>query len=217
MSGMFDTENRVVSFLAKVGDLILLSILWCLCTGSVVFSGLGWSAVYYVALKTVRSEYGTTFKEARLFFKGNWKQGLALSIFTAVYLAGTLSAISFSNALVQVSGISLVYAILARALLIPAALILPWLFPLFARFTMKNTALIKTALLLSVRHFGRTVLVLALLAAAAFCAVNIPILFLILPGAAALCMSYIIEPVFSKYAQKEAEAPGRDSWEVSEQ
>lgn len=67
MSGMFDTENKFVNLLAKVGDLILLSILWCLCTMSVLFAGLGWSTVYYVALKCVRSEYGTTFKETGLF------------------------------------------------------------------------------------------------------------------------------------------------------
>lgn len=101
MSGMFDTENKFVNLLAKVGDLILLSILWCLCTMSVLFAGLGWSTVYYVALKCVRSEYGTTFKETGAFLKGNWKQELVLGGITAVYLFGAFSAISFSNSLVQ--------------------------------------------------------------------------------------------------------------------
>ena len=217
MSGMFDTENRFVNLLAKVGDLILLSILWCLCTMSVLFAGLGWSTVYYVALKCVRSEYGTTLKEAGAFLKGNWKQGLALGGITAVYLFGAFSAISFSNSLVQVSGVSLVYAILARVLLIPPLLIVPWLFPLFARFTMKSAAFVKTALILSIRHFGRTVLVLALLAAAAFCAVNVPILLLILPGAVSLCLSYLIEPVFSQYIKKDAVFSAEDSWKISQE
>lgn len=217
MSGMFDTENKFVNLLAKVGDLILLSILWCLCTMSVLFAGLGWSTVYYVALKCVRSEYGTTFKETGAFLKGSWKQELVLGGITAVYLFGAFSAISFSNSLVQVSGISLVYAILARVLLIPPLLIVPWLFPLFARFTMKSAAFVKTALILSIRHFGKTVLALALLAAAAFCAANVPILLLILPGAVSLCLSYLIEPVFSQYIKKDAVFSAKDIWKISQE
>ena len=214
MSGMFDTENKFVNLLAKVGDLILLSILWCLCTMSVLFAGLGWSTVYYVALKCVRSEYGTTFKETGAFLKGKWKQELVLGGITAVYLFGAFSAISFSNSLVQVSGISLVYAILARVLLIPPLLIVPWLFPLF---TMKSAAFVKTALILSIRHFGKTVLALALLAAAAFCAANVPILLLILPGAVSLCLSYLIEPVFSQYIKKDAVFSAKDIWKISQE
>lgn len=217
MSGMFDTENRFVNLLAKLGDLILLSILWCLCMVSVLFAGLGWSAVYYAALKSVRSEYGTTVKEALAFIKGNWKQGLALGGLTVVYLIGTLSAISFSNALVQVSGVTLVYAILARILLVPFLLVLPWLFPLFARFTMKSTAFIKTALILAIRHFGRTVLALALLGAASFCAINVPILLLILPGAVSLCLSYLIEPIFCRYIKKDAVFSAKDTWKVAQE
>lgn len=72
-------------------------------------------------------------------------------------------------------------------------------------------------LILSIRHFGKTVLALALLAAAAFCAANVPILLLILPGAVSLCLSYLIEPVFSQYIKKDAVFSAKDIWKISQE
>ena len=60
-------------------------------------------------------------------------------------------------------------------------------------------------------------LALALLAAAAFCAANVPILLLILPGAVSLCLSYLIEPVFSQYIKKDAVFSAKDIWKISQE
>ena len=51
LQGFFNYDNPVWRFIGKLGDLILLNILWIVCSIPVFTIGASTTAVYYVTLK----------------------------------------------------------------------------------------------------------------------------------------------------------------------
>ena len=62
LQGLFNYDNPVWRFIGKLGDLILLNILWIVCSIPIVTAGAATTAVYYVTLKLVRDENDGTIK-----------------------------------------------------------------------------------------------------------------------------------------------------------
>ena len=98
-------------------------------------------------------------------------------------------------------------------LILPLLLTLPWIFPLLSRFTMKNTVLIRTAFYISVRHWVTTAVLVVLYGVSLLIIFVMPVLALILPGAAALAASFLTEQVFVRYVDSE-EREKRGNWEL---
>lgn len=76
--GIFNYDNPVWRFVGKLGDLILLNILWIICSIPIFTIGASTTAVYYVTLKLVRDDDGYTIKSFFRSFKENFKQATAL-------------------------------------------------------------------------------------------------------------------------------------------
>ena len=53
---MLRYDGPVIRYLAKAGDMILLNVLWVLCSLPIVTFGAATAAAHYVALKFVRDE-----------------------------------------------------------------------------------------------------------------------------------------------------------------
>ena len=68
LQGLFNYDNPVWRFIGKLGDLILLNILWIVCSIPIVTAGASTTAVYYVTLKLVRDENDSTIKNFFYFF-----------------------------------------------------------------------------------------------------------------------------------------------------
>lgn len=82
---MLRYDGPVIRYLAKAGDMILLNVLWVLCSLPIVTFGAATAAAHYVALKFVRDE-GTS--AASMFFRAfrrNLRQGCVLGL---ISLAG---------------------------------------------------------------------------------------------------------------------------------
>ena len=58
LQGLFNYDNPVWRFIGKLGDLILLNILWIICSIPVFTIGASTTAVYYVTLKLARDVGG---------------------------------------------------------------------------------------------------------------------------------------------------------------
>ena len=77
---MLRYDGPVIRYLAKAGDMILLNVLWVLCSLPIVTFGAATAAAHYVALKFVRDE-GTS--AASMFFRAfrrNLRQGCVLGL-----------------------------------------------------------------------------------------------------------------------------------------
>ena len=73
LQGLFNYDNPVWRFIGKLGDLILLNILWTICSIPIFTIGASTTAVYYVTLKLVRDEDSSTIKGFFHSFKSNFK------------------------------------------------------------------------------------------------------------------------------------------------
>ena len=62
LQGFFNYDNPVWRFIGKLGDLVLLNLLWLVCCIPVFTAGAATTAVYYVTLKLVRDEDDSTIK-----------------------------------------------------------------------------------------------------------------------------------------------------------
>ena len=67
--GLFNYDNPVWRFIGKLGDLILLNLLWTVCSIPVITIGASPTAVYYVTLKMVRDENDSTVRSFFHSFK----------------------------------------------------------------------------------------------------------------------------------------------------
>ena len=85
--GLFNYDNPVWRFIGKLGDLVLLNLLWLICCIPVFTAGAATTAVYYVTLKLVRDDDGSTIKSFFHSFTQNFKQATVMS---AVFGAMTL-------------------------------------------------------------------------------------------------------------------------------
>ena len=90
LQGFFNYDNPVWRFIGKLGDLVLLNLLWLVCCIPVFTAGAATTAVYYVTLKLVRDEDDSTIKSFFRSFIQNFKQ--ATAIWLLILLAGSLVA-----------------------------------------------------------------------------------------------------------------------------
>ncbi len=62
LQGIFNYDNPVWRFIGKLGDLMILNILWVICSIPIFTMGASTTAVYYVTMKLVRGDDGYTFR-----------------------------------------------------------------------------------------------------------------------------------------------------------
>lgn len=216
LQGLFNYENPVWRFIGKLGDLILLNILWIVCSIPIVTSGAATTAVYYVTLKLARDEDDSTIKSFFRSFKSNFRQ--ATVIWLILLAVGALLGFDFwffvSGQMAQVQGtLRLVLSAVFGAMLLIYLFILTYVFPLQARFynTVKRTFF--NAFFMSVRHLFQTIGILAIDAAVAaagyFSLYYFPqlALLLILFGMPLVFFvnSYFFTAIFKRYMPKEQE------------
>ena len=84
--GLFNYDNPVWRFIGKLGDLVLLNLLWLICCIPVFTAGAATTAVYYVTLKLVRDDDGSTIKSFFHSFTQNFKQATAIWLFVTTYI-----------------------------------------------------------------------------------------------------------------------------------
>lgn len=90
LSGFFNYDNPVWRFIGKFGDLIILNVLWFVCSIPIFTIGASTTAVYYVTLKLARNDDGYTIRSFFKSFKENFKQA---TIIWLIMLAVGLSLI----------------------------------------------------------------------------------------------------------------------------
>ncbi|MGL5435134.1 MAG: YesL family protein [Lachnospiraceae bacterium] len=87
---MLRYDGPVIEFLSKIGDVIILNVLWLLCCIPVVTFGPATIAAHYVALKFVRNEGTSIVGMFFQSFRRNLRQGVILGLLSL--LAGVILA-----------------------------------------------------------------------------------------------------------------------------
>ena len=204
LSGIFNYDNPVWRFIGKFCDVLILNVLWLICSIPIVTVGASTTAVYYVTLKLVRDEEGPTIRSFFKSFKENFKQATVLWLIMLVvgcllgfdlyfFLGLQTTPSMFRTIMVAIfGGFSLIYLF-----------VLLFVFPLQARFYNPVKRTLFNAFFISVRHvlhsLGILVMDIGLVLVALFLLPMLQaLLFLFGFPLLAFLNSYIIVGVFDK-------------------
>lgn len=157
MSGLFRYDGPVVTFFMKLGDMIILHVLWLLCCLPVVTIGPATVAAHYVALKLVRDEGRSVRQMFFKSFKQNLRQGIPLGLICLG--AGGLLGLDLYLCIFKMEGSNMFKLVMTAALIFLTVLYLItmlYVWAVMAHFenTIRRTLL--NAFLLGLSNWGAT-------------------------------------------------------------
>ena len=204
----FGIDNPFFAFMGRVGDILILNILFVITSIPVVTIGMSLSAMYRVTLRMARKECNYVAKEYFRACREEWKKSTV--IWLIMLMSGGVLVFDVTvgkdmwNALNAAVG----------ALIFIWGMLFTYVFAVQARFenTVKN--IFKNALYMAVRHFPFTVIMMALNAIPAVCilfgsmtmALATPIYVAAGFAVTARINSIFLNRIFRKYAPEEEEA-----------
>lgn len=155
-------DSPVMNFLSTIADLIILNLLFVICSIPIITFGAAYSAKYYVAMKIVRGEGTGVIVPFFKSFIRNFKQSTIVWFIMLIAIA--LITLDWRWVLYNGwSDTALPYKIGIIAFSIAVALMTIVIFPTIARYEMKTTELFKAALIFIFIKFIQLILVLALM------------------------------------------------------
>ncbi len=213
-------DNKFFTFMGKLADLILLNLLFIICCIPIVTIGASITAMYYVTLKMVRNEESYLFRSFFKSFKQNLKQStviwlILLAVSIVLWMDFRIMGQAGDTGILRIVSIGLYFILLIDGM------IFAYIFPLLSKFdnTIKNT--FKNSLLMAIRHFPYTVLILAVTFIPMFLTLNYGLVMLF--GAlvwlflgfslTAFINSTMFVRIYDQYIPKEEE----NEWELDEE
>ena len=198
MKNFFSMNSTFSRFMNLLGDLITISFLWFVCSIPLITLGAASAAAYYTAAKCIRHKNGTVFASFFHSFRINLRQSVGMTILYALLMAALLLDCSFFYG--KASALSLLGLYFFYFLILAALGCFVYVCAWLSRFQMKTLHLFRMSFVLVFRHLKTSVLLLILLLVCAMGVWLMPWSVLILPGAAALTQTFLLEPLLKKYA-----------------
>ena len=163
LRGIFNLDNPVMRFLGRIADLMLLNLLFIVCSLPIVTIGASLSAMYYCLFKIKDEEEGYIIKKFFHSFRDNLKQATAMWLIMLVFFAILFLEFLMYREAAGTAG-SVVRSIVLIGLIF-WYLITTYAFALQSKFynTIKNT--FHNAVLLMFANGPRSIAIIALTAA----------------------------------------------------
>ena len=156
MQALFSPDSKIMQFLSRLCDLILLNLLFLLTCLPIVTIGAASTALYTVCFRI-----GTEREEGLLrtyfrAFRDNFRQGTVLWVILLLFFTG--SGINLMLCL-NLDGLWHYAMYLFILLLVLAEFLFSYTFPLLSQFGNSIAATLKNALLLSIGYLPRSLLI----------------------------------------------------------
>lgn len=206
LKGAFSSTGSVMEFVGKVGDFLLLSILWLVCSLPVITVGAATTAMCYASFRLLSGEDEGCFRDFFRSFRDNFRQATLLWL-VALLLGAFLGLDLYFYLLWSAAGEwigTVLFAIFAAATVLYLCVML-YLFAYVARFQCSFRTAIRNAAYLSLRHIPYTLVMLAADLLLAILCLNFGALIAALPGMIAFVNGLCLQRVFSRYL------PGKES------
>lgn len=203
----FGIDNPFFGFMSRLGDLLILNILFVVTCIPVVTIGMSCAALYRVALRMARKESNYVAREYFQACREEWKKSTVIWI---LFLA--TGALLFFDVLVAGEMWSALNVAVGVLILIWAFLF-TWAFPLQARFENPVRVTLKNAMYMSVRYLPFTLLMTVLNAVPAVCivlgsavtALAVPIYIVVGFSLTARINAVLLDRSFRNYVPEEPE------------
>lgn len=207
---LFAYDGKVIGFLNKAGEIILLNIVFLLCCLPVITIGPALTSFYYAMIKSIRRERGTPLREFGHSMKRTLGRGTLLTIgillWTALLWYGRETARAGAGETVTFTmALYLIVIVVSLCILI-------YLFPVFSRFEMGVAKMLQLSFVMSIRFFPITVMVAAGSALVGWLTIYVlPIAcVLVVPGIWCYLVTFPMEKALLHY-MPEAK-PGEEQW-----
>ncbi len=146
-------DNPILSLLSKAADLMLLNVMIIIGCIPIVTIGAAVTAGHFAALR-IRRDEGKVFGDFCRSFKENFKQATAIWTGFLLIIVAVLAVLWFYG---KKSISASVACVVVMLILYMLSL---WVFPLLSRFVNTTGNTVKNAILLCVKHFFRTLIML---------------------------------------------------------
>lgn len=215
---LFNPQNKFWQSLDHLADLLILSLLWLVCSLPLVTAGAATAALYDAAAHCLRGPEPMPWKRFFHTFRRELPCAFVVTVVWGIVLLLLVNALELIAA-AAFAGAAAAWVILLFCLVL---MILPvgaacWMFPLLSRFSFHPVQLMLTALRLAVGYLPRTIGLILITAAAAALVWVLLIPIVILPGAAAWLFTFLLEPVFLRYQSPTSEEPEEASQSQDEE
>ena len=163
MRNLFNYDGGFFRAMDKLGSLFLLNLLTLICMLPVITAGASITALYYVTMKMVKDEETYIAKDFFRSFRQNFRQATIIWLIYLVlgvllyldYRIVSLNRDTFPAAGVFI-GLTTMFAVFY-------AMSISYVFPILAKFYNSVKQTIKNSMLMSIRHFPKTVAILFIL------------------------------------------------------
>lgn len=163
---IFSTDSILGRFLNWAADIVILNFLWLICSIPIFTIGASTTALYSSLMIRQRRDEGYVHKNFFKAFKENFKQ--ATIIWIILLVVGFILLSDFRIGLFFNSGsgsiIGKIILVTSVIIIIPFVFLLIYIFPVQAKFHNSIKDNLKNALLMSIAHFGYTLLILFIFA-----------------------------------------------------
>jgi len=205
MGRFFNLESPAMVFLGRLADLLWLNILYIICCIPIITIGAATTSLYYVTMKMVADEEGYITKSFFKAFKDNFIKATIVWLLAIVALVIIILDFRIIYSMEETVG-KIVFVILCMVCVI-YTIVMIYIFPLLAKFENTIRHSLKNALLIGIRHFPLTLLLLVesiipFLLIYFYIELS-PALFLIVFSLIAFCTSYTYRKIFSYYIPQE--------------
>lgn len=207
MGKFFSVDSPFYRFASRLSDILILNLLWILCSIPIVTIGAATTAMYYVNLKMVKDEEVYIVRSFFKAFKDNLKQS---TIMWLIFLFAGGVLVTDYYYLFQIATKSNIIlkgiTVLATILYLFSFL---YAFVLQARYENPIKRTIFNSIIISIRYFKRTLVIIGLLAVITFIGLytTTTLIFAILFGVGILCYvvsSYVLK-IFEEIERKNEE------------
>lgn len=180
MKSIFSHDGVLFRITERLGNLILLNLLYLIFCIPIVTIGPATVALHYVTLKYAANEEDRVWEPFIHSFKQNLKQGIIVGLLTAVvgvFLAFDLYYIyQMVSAGQTLDKVALVLVSLACIVYLMAT---AYIYPLLARYENSIRQMLRTATILAIRHLPATVCMAIISAAPILMLMYTPLTFML--------------------------------------
>ncbi|MDY5642743.1 MAG: YesL family protein [Candidatus Faecousia sp.] len=161
MRNLFNYENPFIQFLVRVGDLIILNVLFILCSAPVVTLGASLTALHRVTQNMLFEQEEPLLKAFFRAFRQNFKQSTLAWLVELVVIVSLVCDVLLVMAYFN-GGLAKAMYILVAVLAILVAGVYAYLMPLIARYENGMRQQVNNAVILAIIKLPKTLLLVFL-------------------------------------------------------
>lgn len=214
MSNIFNLDAPIWVFMGEVADVIILALLWWVCSLGIITMGASTTALFYVMGKKIRKEQTYVAKDFFKSFKQNFRQSVPVTILLIVAFISLGLYLSFifqankpnadTSSLTFMLPITIIFAF-------EVLNVNTYLWALLSRFDVPTRALIRTTFILIHKHLLTTLCNLGVIGAVCVAIVKYPLVIIVAPGLIIWGQSFMLQSVFTKYIEAAKTAEEKDA------